>query len=99
LHNGSVPNLYQLLLPAKDRVKTFHVGSHEFDTADIGFSTQPSPGTFEFRVQGPDGKTIAGNDNAGHEGVGYTQVREGNTNRDFTDTERRALIEYMKTLR
>jgi hypothetical protein len=31
--------------------------------------------------------------------VGYTQVREGNTNRDFTDTERRALIEYMKTLR
>ncbi len=31
LHNGSVPNLYQLLLPDNQRVKTFFVGSHEFD--------------------------------------------------------------------
>jgi hypothetical protein len=99
LHAGSVPNLYQLLLPAKDRVKTFHVGSREFDPVNVGFSTQPSPGSFEFRVEGPDGKPIPGNSNAGHEGMNYTQIREGDTNRDFTDTERRALIEYMKTLR
>ena len=99
LHAGSVPNLYQLLLPAKDRVKTFHVGSREFDPVNVGFSTQPSPGSFEFRVEGADGTPIPGNSNRGHEGVGYTQVREGGTNRDFTDTERWALIEYMKTLR
>jgi mono/diheme cytochrome c family protein len=98
LHNGSVPNLYQLLLPAKDRTKTFHVGSREFDPVNVGFSMQPSPGSFEFHVEGPDGKPIPGNSNAGHEGMYYTQIREGDTNRDFTDTERRALIEYIKTL-
>jgi hypothetical protein len=99
LHAGSVPNLYQLLLPAKDRTKTFHVGSREFDPVNVGFSTQPSPGSFEFRTEGPDGKPIPGNSNAGHEGVSYTQIREGDTTRDSTDAERWALIEYMKTLR
>ena len=99
LHNGSVPNLYQLLLPAKDRTRTFHVGSREFDPVNVGFSTQPSPGSFEFRIEGPDGKPIPGNSNAGHEGMNHTQIREGDTNRNFTDTERRALIEYLKTLR
>lgn len=93
LHAGSVPNLYQLLLPANDRVKTFHVGSREFDPKDVGFSIQPFPGSFELRT------SETGNSNAGHEGLYYTQVRENGTNRDFTDDERRALIEYMKTLR
>jgi len=93
LHAGSVPNLYQLLLPAKDRAKTFHVGSREFDPKDVGFSTQPFPGSFEFRT------SEVGNSNAGHEGLNYTQVQEGGKNRDFTEEERRALIEYIKTLR
>lgn len=99
LHNGSVPNLYQLLLPSKDRTRSFHVGSREFDSVDVGFSTKLSPGSFEFRIEGSDGRPIPGNSNAGHEGVNYTQIREGDTNRDFTETERRALIEYLKTLR
>ena len=93
LHAGSVPNLYQLLLPARDRMKTFHVGSREFDPQDVGFSTQPFPGSFEFRT------SEEGNSNAGHEGLYYTQVQENGKNRDFTEAERRALIEYMKTLR
>ena len=99
LHNGSVPNLYQLLLPAKDRIKTFHVGSREFDSVNVGFLTQPSSGSFEFRVEGPDGRPIPGNSNSGHEGVNYTQIRESETIRNLTDTERWALIEYLKTLR
>ena len=61
LHNGSVPSLYQLLLPSKDRVKVFHVGSREFDPKDVGFESGPSPGAFEFRVDVP------GNSNSGHE--------------------------------
>jgi cytochrome c5 len=93
LHSGAVPSLYQLLLPAKDRVKTFHVGSREFDPVDVGLSTQAVEGSFEFNTQLP------GNSNAGHEGLYYTQLREGNANRDFTEAERRALIEYIKTLR
>lgn len=99
LHSGAVPNLYQLLLPAKDRVKTFHVGSKEFDPVNIGFSTEPVPGSFEFRTHGADGAAITGNSNAGHEGPNYTQVADGGTNRNFTDAERRAIIEYVKTIR
>ena len=39
LHNGSVPNLYQLLLPAVQRVTTFKVGSDQFDPVYVGFVT------------------------------------------------------------
>ncbi len=60
LHNGSVPNLYQLLLPADQRVKEFHVGSRRFDPVNVGVETAPSPGSFHFRTQVP------GNSNAGH---------------------------------
>lgn len=61
LHNGSVPNLYQLLLPASQRARTFHVGSREFDPRHLGFKTDPFEGGFEFRTDLP------GNSNAGHE--------------------------------
>ncbi len=81
LHNGSVPSLYQLLLPAKDRVKVFHVGSREFDPKDVGFESGPSPGAFEFRVDVP------GNANSGHE-----------YGTDLPEDDRRALIEYLKSL-
>lgn len=59
LHNGSVPNLYQLLLPANQRVKEFHVGSRRFDPVNVGFET--GAGGFLFRTHEP------GNSNAGHE--------------------------------
>jgi mono/diheme cytochrome c family protein len=39
LHNGSVPTIYDLLSPAADRPKTFHVGSREFDPVKIGLAT------------------------------------------------------------
>ncbi len=61
LHNGSVPNLDQLFRPARDRAKTFHVGSREFDPVTVGYRSTPSPATFEFRTEVP------GNSNAGHE--------------------------------
>jgi hypothetical protein len=61
LHNGSVPSLYQLLLPPKDRVKVFHVGSREFDPREVGYRSGPTPGSFEFRTD------IPGNFNTGHE--------------------------------
>ena len=61
-------------------------------------STSGSPRSrrrkFEFRIEGPDGKPIPANSNAGHGGMNHTQIREGDSNRDFTDTERRALIEF-----
>jgi hypothetical protein len=59
LHNGSVPNLDELLKPAPKRVKKFRVGSREFDPDKVGF--RMDQGDFEFDT------TLAGNSNAGHE--------------------------------
>ncbi len=58
LHNGSVPNLYQLLLPSSQRTKQFKVGSRKFDSLNVGFDTQE--GAFEFDP------ALPGNSNAGH---------------------------------
>lgn len=103
LHNGSVPNLYEMLLPAKQRSKSFFVGSREFDTKHVGFVTSKSEGSWEFKVADENGP-IAGNSNAGHEGhgagekLGFTETFENGSWREFTDAERWDLIEYMKSL-
>ncbi len=90
LHNGSVPNLYQLLLPAEQRVTKFQVGSHKFDPVNVGFETDEG---VEFDA------TILGNLNIGHSGPMFTQNKgEGDSYKDFTKEQRMALIEYMKTL-
>ncbi len=82
LHNGSVPNLYQLLLPSDQRVTSFAVGSREFDPVNVGFESAPSPADFLFDT------SLLGNSNAGHEyGTGK-----------LSDAERWELVEYMKTL-
>jgi len=81
LHNGSVPTLYDLLLPADQRPKTFYVGSYKFDTAKVGYST-------ERETQSVLLDTAAkGNGNSGH--VYGTNLSE---------SDRLALVEYMKTL-
>ena len=59
LHNGSVPSLNQLLLPGKDRITKFYVGSREFDPNEIGFDYRSGP--FEFDTSQP------GNSNQGHQ--------------------------------
>ena len=41
LHNGSVPTLYQLLLPVEKREACFYLGSWEFDPVDVGYVTSP----------------------------------------------------------
>lgn len=85
LHNGSVPNLYELLQPEKQRSKVFFLGSREFDAKKVGFvSTDQTPGTqvFEFDT------TLKGNSNQGHTyGV-----------HEITNQERLELLEYLKTL-
>jgi hypothetical protein len=76
LHNGSVPNLYELLLPSlcdegripgkTCRSKTFTVGNRELDTKYVGFvqevdPNKRDPGLFVFDT------SLAGNSNGGHE--------------------------------
>ena len=38
LHNGSVPNLWEVLLPPAQRSKNFHVGGREFNRDRVGFA-------------------------------------------------------------
>ena len=70
LHNGSVPNLYELLLPAEERSKTFHVGSKEFDPKYVGFKTDSGPGTTLLDTTKP------GNSNSGHDMYGTFNEEE-----------------------
>lgn len=89
LHNGSVPTLHDLLLPPDQRPKRFFVGSREFDPEKVGFVTAPGPTNgFEFRVVDDGGTPIEGNSNLGHD---YGNAGLG-------EADRRALIEYLKSL-
>lgn len=89
LHNGSVPTLYDLLLPVEQRPAAFYVGTREFDPVKVGYRTdQGAPGNgFLFQARDSAGQPIAGNSNAGHEYGAAT----------LTERQRRALVEYMKT--
>ncbi len=86
LHNGSVPNLWELLTPPEQRKPFFMVGSKKYDPVNVGYVTDESP----FK----DGKLVVngsdvqpGNSNAGHD-FGTT----------LSDDDRWALIEYLKQL-
>lgn len=59
LHNGSIPNLYSLLLPEASRPATFTVGRLEYDPKHVGYVSDTS-GPFVVDT------TVIGNSNAGH---------------------------------
>ena len=61
LHNGSVPNLWELLQKPEKRVATFNVGSWEIDPVKVGFVSTQEPATSQFDT------TLAGNSNKGHD--------------------------------
>lgn len=101
LHNGSVPSLYDLLLPKKRpgdpadgeyRPDTFVVGSREFEPEYVGL-----------RHSGYDGfifdTNLPGNSNAGHEYTsGHTAQPDGRILPALDKESRLDLLEYLKTL-
>jgi hypothetical protein len=91
LHNGSVPTLYALLSPVAERPKTFYLGNREYDPKDVGYRTEKFDGGFEFDT------SIPGNRNTGHE-FNNGRIRDGVIGRGLSPDERRALIEFLKTL-
>ena len=95
LHNGSVPTIYQLLSPADQRDKKFFVGTRDFDSANLGLSTQP-PTKNGFWLD----TSITGNSNIGHEfRKGYVKgggPQYGVIGPEWTEPERRDLLEYLK---
>jgi mono/diheme cytochrome c family protein len=104
LHNGSVPNLYELLSPVAERSKRFFVGRREFDPVKVGYVTEPLAGSssgFWYDT------SIAGNRNIGHEfRAGYVpfdeskpaseQYQGGAIGPALTHDQRMDLIEYLK---
>ena len=90
LHNGSVPNLYEMLVPAGERTKKFCL-SREFDPVKVGFDTTCGAGTFELDT------TLLGNSNAGHS---FQNGPRGNgvIGSLLTDDQRWALVEYLKSI-
>jgi hypothetical protein len=84
LHNGSVPTLADLLEPASARPKQYWRGSDLFDAVKIGFVSEGPVAEAEgVRFD----TAVPGNDNGGHE---YGAA--------LTADEKRALLEYLKTL-
>jgi mono/diheme cytochrome c family protein len=91
LHNGSVPNLYELLLPAYRRSASFHAGGREFDPRRVGFDTSEAPGRTLLDT------TLPGNSNRGHEFRDGPRG-DGAIGPALTDEQRWDLLEYLKTL-
>jgi hypothetical protein len=99
LHNGSIPTLYDLLLPKRRvtdpdgeeyRPDTFVVGSREFDSVKVGFVSQGYDG-FVFDTK------QAANSNAGHEyGTAHDRTLEERGLVPMTREERLDILEYMK---
>lgn len=114
LHNGSVPNLYELFLPScsdeeieggkQCRSNRFTLGTREFDTMKVGFvqkNIDEFPGLFIFD------SSLPSNSNKGHEyAAGVTPIPVVNENGEtenrtlpvISDYQRKALVEYLKTL-
>ena len=70
MHNGSVPNLYEMLLPASQRSATFRMGSTSIDPVKVGVDSSAAGATFVYDTAKP------GNRNTGHEfGAGLSDVQ------------------------
>ncbi len=83
LHNGSVPNLWELLKADSLRVTTFYVGSREYDPANVGYvMSMPTDG-----VATLVDTSLPGSANTGH-----------NFGVEMSETAKRQLIEYIKSL-
>ena len=85
LHNGSVPNLWELLKSpdagdaSTRRSNEFFVGSKQYDPVHVGFRSDQGPFRFD--------TTLPGNSNSGHD-----------FGTDLEAEQKWALIEYLKTL-
>jgi cytochrome c peroxidase len=93
LHNASVPTVYDLLSPYDERPKQFYLGNREYDPVKLGYKTDELTNGFLFDT------TIRGNANTGHEFNDKPAGTKGKIGkRTLVPDERKAIIEYLKTL-
>lgn len=90
IHNGSVPNLYEMLIPAKERTKKFYLGGG-FDPIKVGLDISGKSGTYLMDT------TLRGNSNAGHS---FENGPRGNgvIGPLLTKEQRWELVEYLKSI-
>jgi len=90
LHNGSVPNLYEMLIPAAERTRKFYLGG-DFDPVKVGLDTSATSGTFLVDT------SLLGSSNAGHS---FQDGPRGNgtIGNLLSDQQRWALVEYLKSI-
>jgi mono/diheme cytochrome c family protein len=110
LHNGSVPNIYEMLLPPEKRSARFFVGRRDFDARHVGYVSVPADASendgFWFDT------TKDGNHNTGHAFVASAEqlaaahgdpkahpLPSGVIGPLLSDDERWAIIEYLKVHR
>jgi mono/diheme cytochrome c family protein len=84
LHNGSVPNLRDLMKPAAERAPVFYRGYDVYDPADVGFV---SSGAEAEREGWKEDTSVRGNGNQGH-----------TYGTDLPAADKNALLEFLKTL-
>jgi hypothetical protein len=106
LHNGSVPNLYELLSPFTERHACFFLSpTMEYDPIKVGFVVQECTGHPALRdpVGGFELKTaLPANGNAGHQftntaGCAAERKEPGVLGCEIPPEDRFALLEYLKT--
>lgn len=90
LHNGSVPTLYDLLRPAKDRPRAFCVGHRGYDLDKVGYKLlEPTNGKCpagDSLLDTNDAQaSLKGNSNKGHE-----------FGTEMSEADKRDLIEFLK---
>jgi len=84
LHNGSVPTLYELLLPASQRPTRFYRGYNVYDPVKVGYVTE---GVEAERAGTLHDTAERANSARGHDFA-----------TDLSEADRWALVEYLKTL-
>lgn len=99
LHNGSIPTLDDLLRPSDQRPRFVRLGTLEFDPVKVGVK-QPDL-TGDSYPDYVDGAFILDTSRPGNRNTGHAFGGEGPGvigNEAFTDGERAAIIEFLKTL-
>jgi hypothetical protein len=91
LHNGSVPNIYQLLSPYEERDKVFYTGNRQYDAEHLGYVSTRFRGGFRYDT------SVEGNSNYGHL---FQSGPRGNgvIGPYLSEQERHQIMEYLKTL-
>ena len=90
MHNGSVPNLYEMLVPAAERTKKFCLG-RDFDPVKVGVDTSCKSGTYMVDT------SLIGSSNRGHS-FENAPLGNGVIGPLLTEEERWALVEYLKSI-